>query len=59
MLAGLLLGILIGLALGPLLRSWITWREYVEASREAKLHEEVLRAMSEPLPPERRPRPRR
>jgi hypothetical protein len=48
MLAGLLLGILIGLALGPLIRSWITWREYVEASREARLHDEVLRAMSPP-----------
>lgn len=42
------IGILIGLAIGPLFRSWLTWREYVDASREARLHEEVLRLMSDP-----------
>jgi uncharacterized protein YneF (UPF0154 family) len=45
MLIGLLLGIVIGLVLGPLLRSWLTWRQYVEASREARLHEDALRLM--------------
>jgi hypothetical protein len=47
MLIGLLLGIVIGLLVGPLLRSWLAWREYVDASREARLHEEILRLMSE------------
>jgi hypothetical protein len=53
MLTGLLLGIVIGLLIGPLLRSWLAWREYTEASREARLHEEVLRLMSEPDHPAR------
>jgi uncharacterized protein YneF (UPF0154 family) len=43
---GILIGIVIGLAVGPSIRSWISWREYVEASREARLHEEILRLMS-------------
>jgi hypothetical protein len=47
LLTGLLLGIVIGLLLGPLVRSWLAWREYTEASREARLHDEVLRAMTE------------
>lgn len=47
MLIGLMIGIVIGLAIGPLLRSWLSWREYLEASREARLHEEILRLMSE------------
>jgi hypothetical protein len=51
MLIGLLLGIVIGLAIGPLLRSWLAWREYVEASREARLTEDILRRMSESTPP--------
>lgn len=46
MLAGLLIGFILGLLIGPLLRSWLTWREYVEASREAQLTEDVLRRMS-------------
>jgi hypothetical protein len=50
MLMGLLLGIAIGLVLGPLFRSWIAWREYVDASREARLHEEILRLMSDSPP---------
>jgi hypothetical protein len=45
-LIGVLIGILIGIAVGPSIRSWISWREYVDASREARLHEEVLRLMS-------------
>jgi hypothetical protein len=47
MLIGLLLGIVIGLVLSPLLRSWLLWRQYVVASREARLAEDVLRRMSE------------
>jgi hypothetical protein len=50
MLVGLLLGIVIGLLIGPLLRSWLAWREYVEASREAELHERLLGLMSGPPP---------
>ena len=50
MLIGLLLGIIIGLAVGPILRSWLAWREYVDASREARLHEEALRLMSSQPP---------
>jgi hypothetical protein len=43
---GILIGIVIGLVVGPSIRSWISWREYVDASREARLHEEILRLMS-------------
>jgi hypothetical protein len=50
MLVGLLVGIAIGLVLGPLLRSWIAWREYVDASKEAPLHEDLLLRMSEQSP---------
>jgi hypothetical protein len=52
MLIGLLLGIVIGLLISPLLRSWLTWRQYVDASREARLAEDVLRRMSEAAPAE-------
>ncbi len=48
MVIGLAIGIIIGLAIGPLFRSWLAWREYVDASREARLHEDVLRLMSDP-----------
>ena len=48
MLIGLAIGILLGLAIGPLFRSWLAWREYVDANREARLHEDVLRLMSDP-----------
>jgi hypothetical protein len=46
MVIGLLLGIVIGLLIGPVLRSWLAWREYVEASREADLHEDLLQRMA-------------
>jgi hypothetical protein len=45
-MAELLIGFVIGLVVGPVIRSWVAWREYVVASREARLHEEVLRLMS-------------
>ncbi|MGH2674966.1 MAG: hypothetical protein ACRDKA_08830 [Actinomycetota bacterium] len=51
LLIGLLVGIAIGLLLGPVLRSWLTWREYFNASREARLQEEVLRRMAASPPP--------
>jgi hypothetical protein len=53
-LIGLLLGVIIGLLVGPLFRSWLAWREYVEAGREARLADDVLSLMSE-TPPEEHP----
>lgn len=50
-LFGLVIGIFIGLLVGPALRSWLTWREYVDASREARLDEEILRRMAGPEVP--------
>jgi hypothetical protein len=47
-LAGLLIGFVVGLVIGPVIRSWLTWREYMDASREARLHEQALRRMSLP-----------
>lgn len=47
MLIGLILGFALGLVVGPAIRSWLAWREYSEASREARLAEDVLRRMSE------------
>jgi hypothetical protein len=48
MLFGLIVGIAIGLLVGPALRSWLVWREHVEADREARLHEEILRRLEAP-----------
>lgn len=48
MVTGLIVGFVLGLLVGPILRSWLTWKQYVEASREAQLHDEILRLMSEP-----------
>ena len=55
MLAGLLIGFVAGLVIGPLIRSWLAWREYLDASREARLHEETLRRMSLPSSSDDRP----
>jgi hypothetical protein len=41
-LAGLIIGVFVGLLLGPLLRSWLAWREWVDASKEADLTERFL-----------------
>jgi hypothetical protein len=40
--AGLVIGVFLGLLVGPVLRSWLAWREWVEASREADLAEQLL-----------------
>lgn len=40
--AGALIGVLVGLFLGPPLRSWFAFREWVEASREADLTDRLL-----------------
>jgi Na+/glutamate symporter len=47
MVTGLIVGFVLGLLVGPILRSWLTWKQYLEASREAQLHEEILRLMSQ------------
>lgn len=52
MVAGLLIGFVLGLLMGPILRSWLLWREYAEASHEARLHEEALRRMGVPPSPD-------
>jgi hypothetical protein len=52
MLVGLLIGLVVGLLIGPVFRSWLMWREYLDASREARLHEETLRRMGVPPPGE-------
>jgi H+/gluconate symporter-like permease len=48
MIVGFLLGLVAGLLIGPVVRSWLAWREYVAASREAQLTDAVLRRMAEP-----------
>ena len=45
--AGLLIGVAIGLVAGPILRWWLTVREWREASKEAELSDELLRRMAE------------
>jgi hypothetical protein len=44
-LAGLAIGVFLGLLLGPLVRSWVAWREWVQASREADLTDRLLTRM--------------
>lgn len=63
-MATLILGFVLGLLAGPVIRSWIVWREYKEASRQAWLAEETLRRMEEETDHSREPgidpeRPRR
>jgi hypothetical protein len=43
----LILGFLLGLAVGPVIRSWVAWREYQAASREAWLAQETLKRLEE------------
>jgi hypothetical protein len=45
LLIGLIVGFFLGLLVGPLLRSWLEWREWVRASREADLLGHVLERM--------------
>ena len=44
-IAGFLLGAGIGFLLGPAVRSWLAYREWAEASREAHMAEEILSRM--------------
>ena len=39
---GLLLGVCVGLLVGPAFRSWLVFREWSEASREAKLADRLV-----------------
>jgi hypothetical protein len=39
---GLLLGVCIGLLVGPAFRSWLIFREWTDASREVKLADRLL-----------------
>ena len=45
LLIGFVLGSFVGLLLGPLLRLWLSWREWVSASREADLLGDVIERM--------------
>jgi len=42
LLVGLLLGLVIGLLVGPAFRSWLIFREWSDASREAKLADRLV-----------------
>jgi len=42
---GLGFGLVLGLLIGPVVRSWLIWREYTSASREANLVADVLDRM--------------
>jgi hypothetical protein len=58
-IVGFLLGFILGLAVAPVIRSWILWREHQEARREASLYEETVRSMRPEEPASRWPRPAR
>jgi hypothetical protein len=45
LLVGLVLGLCIGLLVAPAFRSWQVYREWQEASREARLTERLLRKL--------------
>jgi hypothetical protein len=42
---GLGFGLVLGLLIGPIVRSWLIWREWVSASKEANLVADVLDRM--------------
>ena len=42
LIVGLVLGLCIGLLGGPAFRSWLSFREWTEASREAKLADRLV-----------------
>jgi hypothetical protein len=50
LLIGLILGLFLGLLVGPVIRSWLSWREWVSASREADLLGDVLDRMEDGWP---------
>jgi hypothetical protein len=44
-LSGLGVGLLLGVVLGPVVRFWLWWHEWLDASREARLTEAVMKRM--------------
>jgi accessory colonization factor AcfC len=44
-IGGLMLGVFLGIVLGPAIRLWVTWHEWTAASREARLTEDVMKRM--------------
>lgn len=59
MIVGLLLGFILGLAVAPVLQSWVLWREHEEARCEARLFEETLKGLRPDGPERPWPRPAR
>ena len=55
-MAELILGFVLGLIASPVIRSWIVWREYREASRQAWLADETLKRLEAELRPPTRQR---
>jgi hypothetical protein len=55
LIVGLLIGAAIGFLAGPLLRHWLAWREWADASREADLTDELLRRLEETKEPQDEP----
>jgi hypothetical protein len=50
LIVGLLIGIAIGFLAGPILRHWLAWREWTEASREDRLTDDLLTRLEEDVP---------
>lgn len=46
-MAGLLIGIMLGLLVGPAFRSWLLWHEVAAARRASILTDEILARMGE------------
>lgn len=55
-LSGLVVGVFVGLALGPVIRSWLAWREWRDAARQASLTHEMVRLLEADAPPPDNPR---
>jgi hypothetical protein len=51
-IAGLLIGVALGFLVRPAVRSWVASREWAEASRRARLTDEVLAHMDDSNPTE-------
>jgi hypothetical protein len=47
LIVGLLIGTAIGFLGGPILRHWLVWREWTDASRESRLTDELLTRLEE------------
>jgi hypothetical protein len=46
---GILIGIAVGFLAGPLLRAWLTYHEWAETSREARLTEALISRLDRDL----------